>query len=203
MIEPDDIVITETTETSNGLRVIFYIKGQSGNPIDPNAVVAAIKAADSRYANAGFTIASLTLLNPPSTTIVVTPTASATPTDDGLSAGQIAGITIGVLIGTLLIVIIVISVACLICYRKKSNKVLKKNDDDDFTVENLYYDKHTPPNPEGSVHSIKLKFAQDSDSNDESESDIDNVMKEGESKVESFGLIPAENMLKESEKTFL
>uniref|UniRef100_A0A1X7T8S1 Uncharacterized protein n=1 Tax=Amphimedon queenslandica TaxID=400682 RepID=A0A1X7T8S1_AMPQE len=123
-------------------------------------------AADSRYANAGFTIASLALLNPPSTTIVVTPTASVTPTDDGLSAGQIAGITIGVVIGAFLIIIIITSVGCLVCYRKKSNKVLKKNDDDDFTVENLYYE-HTARNPEGSVQSIKLKFAQDSDSNDE------------------------------------
>ena len=33
-------------------------------------------------------------------------------------------------------------------YRKKSNKVLKKKIDDDFTVENLYYEP-TPPNPEG------------------------------------------------------
>ena len=73
-----------------------------------------IQEANSRYVNAGFTIASLTLLNPPSTTIAVTPTASATPTDYGLSAGQIAGITIGVLIGTLLMIIIIISVACLI-----------------------------------------------------------------------------------------
>ena len=43
MIEPDDIVITEITETSNGLKVTFYIKGQSGTPVDANAVVAAIK----------------------------------------------------------------------------------------------------------------------------------------------------------------
>ena len=45
----------------------------------------------------------------------------------------------------------------------------------------------------GSVHSIKLKFAEDSDNNDENESDMNNIMKEGESKVESFGLMPAEN----------
>uniref|UniRef100_A0A1X7VD60 EGF-like domain-containing protein n=1 Tax=Amphimedon queenslandica TaxID=400682 RepID=A0A1X7VD60_AMPQE len=160
MIEPDDIVITETTETSNGLR-----------------------AANSRYANAGFTIASLTLLNPPSTTIVVTPTTSATPTDDGLSAGQIAGITIGVLIGTLLTIVIIISVACFIYYRKKSNKVLMKKNDDEFAVENLYYEP--TPNPEGLVNSMKLKFAQDFDRNDKSESDMDNVMKKRESKVEN------------------
>ena len=35
-------------------------------------------------------------------------------------------------------------------YRKRSNKVLKKKNDDDFTVENLpvYYEP-TPPTPEG------------------------------------------------------
>ena len=33
-------------------------------------------------------------------------------------------------------------------YRKRSNKVLKKKNDDDFTVENLYYEP-TPPSPEG------------------------------------------------------
>uniref|UniRef100_A0A1X7TQV9 Mucin-like protein n=1 Tax=Amphimedon queenslandica TaxID=400682 RepID=A0A1X7TQV9_AMPQE len=44
LIEANDIVITEITETINGLRVKFYIKGQSGAPFDANAVVAALKA---------------------------------------------------------------------------------------------------------------------------------------------------------------
>ncbi|XP_019849594.1 PREDICTED: IgGFc-binding protein-like [Amphimedon queenslandica] len=205
IIEPDDIVITETTETSNGLKVTFYVKGKSGTPVDASAVVAAIKAADSRYVNAGFTIASLTLLNPPSTTIVVTPTASATPTDDGLSAGQIAGITIGVVIGTLLMIMIIISVACLICYRKRSNKVINRENNSDFTVENQYQET-IPPTPAGSVRSIKLKLAQDFDSSDEDESESEDdlksiIMNERVNlggQVESFGVMP-----EESKETFL
>ena len=55
----------------------------------------------------------------------------------------------------------------------------------------------------GSVNSIKLKFAQDSDSSGESESDEDNIMKKGERQVESSGLMPAEGMLEESKETFL
>ena len=53
------------------------------------------------------------------------------------------------------------------------------------------------------MNSIKLKFAQDSDSSGESESDEDNIMKKGERQVESSGLMPAEGMLEESKETFL
>ena len=44
MIEPDDIVITDITETNSGLRVTFYVRGQAGVPIDANDVVEAVKA---------------------------------------------------------------------------------------------------------------------------------------------------------------
>lgn len=44
VIEPDDIVITDITETNSGLRVTFYVRGQAGVPIDANDVVEAVKA---------------------------------------------------------------------------------------------------------------------------------------------------------------
>ena len=44
MIEPDDIVITDITETNSGLSVTFYVRGQAGAPIDANDVVEAVKA---------------------------------------------------------------------------------------------------------------------------------------------------------------
>ena len=44
MIEPDDIVITDITETNSGLSVTFYVRSQAGAPIDANDVVEAVKA---------------------------------------------------------------------------------------------------------------------------------------------------------------
>lgn len=44
MIEPDDIVITNITETNNGLNVTFYVRGQTGTPISANDIVAAVQA---------------------------------------------------------------------------------------------------------------------------------------------------------------
>ena len=44
MIEPDDIVITNITETNNGLSVTFYVRGQTGAPISANDIVAAVQA---------------------------------------------------------------------------------------------------------------------------------------------------------------
>ena len=44
MIEPDDIVITDITETNSRLSITFYVRGQAGTPIDANDVVEAVKA---------------------------------------------------------------------------------------------------------------------------------------------------------------
>ncbi|XP_019858254.1 PREDICTED: mucin-like protein [Amphimedon queenslandica] len=128
LIEANDIVITEITETINGLRVKFYIKGQSGAPFDANAVVAALKAADSKYSSAGFTIAGVTILNSHSSTIVVTTTASVTP----IPVVQIIGITIVVVIGILIIMIIIISILWFI---RQSDKKKSQGDSSGVILE--------------------------------------------------------------------
>lgn len=43
MVRPEDIVIVDITETTSGLRVTFYVRGQSGVPVDANAVRAAVQ----------------------------------------------------------------------------------------------------------------------------------------------------------------
>ena len=44
LIEPDNIVITEITETINGLlMVVFYVSGQYGALVDASIVTTAVK----------------------------------------------------------------------------------------------------------------------------------------------------------------
>ncbi|XP_019860301.1 PREDICTED: uncharacterized protein LOC109588595 [Amphimedon queenslandica] len=102
-------------------------------------------------------------------------------------------------------IMIIISVACLICYRERSNKLIKRENNSDFTVENQYQETILPT-PAGSVRSIKLKVAQDFDGSDEDESGSEDdlksvIMNERENlggQVESFGEMP-----EESKETFI
>ena len=71
-----------------------------------------IQAAISKYANVGLTIASVTLYNSPTHTVSVTATVSVA-SDDSLSAGEITGIVIGIVIGGTLLITIAITSFCL------------------------------------------------------------------------------------------
>ena len=43
MVRAEDIVIVEVTPTTSGLRVTFYVRGQSGVPVDAYSVRAAVE----------------------------------------------------------------------------------------------------------------------------------------------------------------
>ncbi|XP_019849157.1 PREDICTED: uncharacterized protein LOC109580447 [Amphimedon queenslandica] len=112
----------------------------------------------------------------------MTPTPTTSPTDDeGLSAGEIAGIVIGSVIGALLLIIILVIIIYCICKRFRGTGryafvekgIPPKVQDDDFTVQNVYYEPRPPSPDEGSVHSMKLKFAQESESSGGEDDDND------------------------------
>ncbi|XP_019849606.1 PREDICTED: uncharacterized protein LOC109580643 [Amphimedon queenslandica] len=119
LIVPDNIVITEITETINGLMVIFYVSSQYGALVDASIVTTAVKAAESQYNDAGISITSITPLDPPSNT--ATTDVSLAPADEELSAGQIAGIVTGIVTGVLTIIIILIILIALMNYLNTSS----------------------------------------------------------------------------------